>query len=242
MRKLPNAPLLEVIFELRWNMAGEAHWDQFPFLQGDLYATLKEEYPIRESLFPIEIPQKALANQAIYRYSNENGFPMVQMGPGVLTLNTTDDYYVWEDYAREVKSLIKRFFSVYDFSFSDYITPSLSYYDFLAFNWEDEHILEFVNENLNIEVNQNFFDSGKTPFSFNWGISYKTDLGVFSLKIDKGNVDDEKQGMILQFQLRSGEIKPDFDSLNNWLDKGHALCSKMFKELTKGKLYDSFTK
>lgn len=91
-------------------------------------------------------------------------------------------------------------------------------------------------------MNQNFYDFGKTPFSLNWGISYETDLGVFSLKIDKGNIENKKQGIILQFQLRSDEMNPDFDSLNHWLHEGHSLCSKMFKELTQGKLYDSFTK
>lgn len=65
------------------------------------------------------ITQAFNSKEAIYRYSSENGFPMVQLGPGVLTLNTTDDYYVWEDYSKEVKSLTNRFFSVYDFSSSD---------------------------------------------------------------------------------------------------------------------------
>lgn len=50
-------------------MAEDVHWDQIPFLPGDLYAALKEEYPIRKSLFPVEIPHKALVNQPIYRYT-----------------------------------------------------------------------------------------------------------------------------------------------------------------------------
>lgn len=242
MSRLKNAPLLEVIFELRWDMSHQEHWKKYPYLHGDLYAQLKEKYPKRELLVPGEIPQEALVNKAVYRFRSKENYPLFQVGPGLLTLNTTDDYYEWDDYYGQIKELTDNFFNLYEFPAAEKITPSLSYYDFLKFDWEQNDVLKYVSENLNITIDQDFYDVNGNPSSFNWGIGYKTVLGNFNLRIDAGMNKNQEKGLILQFQLNGLQKDPDIQSLSSWLIDGHKLCSKLFKKLTAGNLYNSFTK
>ena len=41
MSKLPKAPLVEVVFELKWDIKIKSDLDDFQYLYGDLYANLK---------------------------------------------------------------------------------------------------------------------------------------------------------------------------------------------------------
>ena len=243
MSKLKSAPLLEVIFELRWNMSGSAHWEKYPYLHGDLYSQLKEKYPRRELLVPGEILHEALINKAVYRFRSKENYPLFQVGPGLLTLNTTDDFYEWDNYYSDIRELSSEFFKLYDFESNEKVTPSLSYYDFLDFDWDKQDVLEYLSKNLNIKITQDFYNFNMAPNALNLGIGYKTHLGNFNLRIDGGmNNNNKEKGLILQFQLNGLPKDPDIDSLTSWLNDGHKLCSKLFKELTKGKLYDSFSK
>ena len=242
MSKLKNAPLLEVIFELRWNMSDRTHWEKYPYLHGDLYSQLKDKYPKRELLFPAEIPQEALINKAVYRFRSKEDYPLFQIGPGLLTLNTTDDYYEWEDYYSHIRELSKEFFELYNFSSGEKITPSLNYYDFLEFDWDEQDVLNYLSNNLNIKIAQEFHNFSVDPNTFNLGIGYKTQLGNFNLRIDAGMNKRQKKGLILQFQLNGLPKDPNMDSLTSWLNEGHKMCSNLFKETTRGDLYNSFTK
>lgn len=240
MSRLKNAPLLEVIFELRWKMADKSHWEKYPYLHGDLYAQLKSKYPDRELLIPGEVPQEILENRAVYRFKHKNGYPLFQVGPGILTLNTTDDFYEWEGYSEQIKELGREFFKLYEFTPREKVSPTLSYYDFLPFDWEEEDVLAYISENLNIKIEQKFYNFKETPRDFNWGIGYKTAWGNFNLRIDAGYNKEKEKGLILQFRLNGFEKKPHINVLADWLTNGHTLCSNLFKELTAGKLYHSF--
>lgn len=240
MDKLPNAPLLEVIFELRWNMSNDNHWSQFPFLPGDLYALLKKQYPERHILAPTDIPPNLLEGSAIYRYSTKNGYPMVQLGPGVLSLNTTDDYYDWKSYSKNIDELLRKFNDVYIFSENEQGRATLSYYDFLEFDWDEEDILSYLRNKLKIAMTPQFYEFGNAPLALGVALSYKTDKGVFNLKIGRGTADNDRSGLILEFQIVSPSIRPIPEEVNKWLEEGHDLCSEMFKKITEGELYDSF--
>jgi len=88
MSKLPKAPLLEVIFELRWQIKQKSDLTKYQYLIGDLYSAIKKTYPVRESLAPPEVPTDILINNPVHRFrKDKNQYPLVQIGPGLLTLN-----------------------------------------------------------------------------------------------------------------------------------------------------------
>src|SRR5699024_10424209 len=177
MSKLKNAPLLEVIFELRWKMIGPTHWEKYSFLPGDMYALMKKDYPNRELLFPGDVPHELLINKPMYRFRSKNRYPLFQIGPGLLTLNTVEAFYEWGTYYKQIEELCTRFLETYSFTNEENIQPSLAYYDFLALDWDKENILEYVSDYLNLNIEQHFYKAETAPNNFSWKIGYKTDLG-----------------------------------------------------------------
>jgi uncharacterized protein (TIGR04255 family) len=53
MSKLPNAPLIEVVIELRWQITQKNELTEIQYLYGDLYNELKDKFPHRESIIPV---------------------------------------------------------------------------------------------------------------------------------------------------------------------------------------------
>ena len=44
MSKLPKAPLLEIIFEINWDITNKNDIVKFQYLHGDLFSNLKDKY------------------------------------------------------------------------------------------------------------------------------------------------------------------------------------------------------
>lgn len=241
MSKLPNAPLLEVIFELRWEVTNKADLSKYQYLHGDLYSILKDTYPFRESLVPPEIPSDVLINKPVHRFRTApRDYPLFQIGPGLITLNTVDKRYEWNEYFEWCKNLIDAFFNVYPLDKAEKFTPSLIYFDFLKLDITKGDILTYINKHFNINVSQNFFNTKNFPKIFNWGLGYDTELGELSVKINVGKNGKQEEGLIIQTQLRGLKFDPESEHILNWLDNSHKFCSNLFKEMTKGALYESF--
>lgn len=114
-----NAPLVELIVELRW------HVDVSSPLGGPQFVTHtsasfdqwfnrfsskleSQGYVNLERLVPHDFP--ALAYQPIYRYKrkHEAAFPLIQFGHGIFTMNAGPPNYIdWEGFRPEVESGIK---------------------------------------------------------------------------------------------------------------------------------------
>lgn len=243
MSKLPNAPLLEVVFELRWPVVTEKDFNKFNYLYGDLYSAFKEKYPVREPL-PLsqtpEIPRNFLINNPLHRYRSKDNYPLIQVGPGLLTLNTIDEKYFWEDYSKDSKELIESFFNIYEKNPTDKFTPSLLYYDFFVLDMENVNVLEFVNNSLNLNINQGFLKTNENPKNFVLNLSYPVKLGDLIISFNIGKNNKNEDGLVLQTRLNGTKFDPNPNDIVNWLDEAHDFCSNSFKELTKGSLYESF--
>lgn len=153
MSKLPKAPLLEVIFELRWQIKQKSDLNKYQYLIGDLYSLIKDTYPVRESLAPPEVPTDILINNPVHRFRTAtNQYPLVQVGPGVLTLNTTDDNYYWSEFYDWAQTLNQRFFSVFPIE-TETFNANLLYLDFFKFDFKNDNVNDFINESFNININ-----------------------------------------------------------------------------------------
>jgi uncharacterized protein (TIGR04255 family) len=94
---LRNKPLLEAIFELRWELQEQAPGlkldPHYKILIGSLYDRVKDEYPFHEELPTATIPDEISGYIVKHRFrKSENGWPLIQLGPGVVTLNDTEGY------------------------------------------------------------------------------------------------------------------------------------------------------
>lgn len=242
MSKLPNAPLLEVIFELKWSVESQEELNKCQYLHGDIYAKIREKYPYRELLVPAIVPIEAYRHQPAHRFRvARNDYPLVQVGPGILTINTTDEKYEWKEYKQWVLEAVHNLIEVYPFSVNIPLSLSLRYFDFLPFNFREQDVYKFLSENLHTVVQQQFFDNSSLPLSVNVNFNYATEFGEFLVNITKGS-NKGKEGLILQFNMSNKDVSPDESQIQKWLDDAYQICSNTFKNMTKGKLYETFNK
>ncbi len=240
MSKLPKAPLLEVIFELRWQIKQKSDLTKYQYLIGDLYSAIKQTYPVRESLAPPEVPTDILINNPVHRFrKDKNQYPLVQIGPGVLTLNTTDDNYYWNDFYNWAETLNNEFFSVFQIE-NETFKSNLLYLDFFKFDFKSQNVNDFINESFNISVNQGFMKGTGNPFHLDLGFFYETDLGNLSVTLKKGQNGKKEDGIVMQTSLHGKDSMKSSDNVLSWLNQAHEFSSKSFKEITKGELYNSF--
>jgi len=240
MSRLPNAPLIEVIFELRWQIKQKSDLTKYQYLIGDLYSSIKEDYPIRESLAPPEVPADILINNPVHRFRRDkNQYPLIQVGPGVLTLNTTDDNYFWENYRKWTESLITEFFNVFPLE-KETFSPNFLYLDFFKIDFNNDNVNDFLKKNLNIELNQGFIKESGNPFNLDLGFFYETQLGNLSVTLKKGLNSKNEEGIVMQISLRGKQTMISTENILSWIDEAHTFSSDLFKQITKGNLYDSF--
>lgn len=238
MSKLPKAPLIEVIFEIKWPINGKAELDEMAYLHGDLYPILREKYPFRETVqtlpmeLPIQVPTHRFRTAA-------NDYPLVQVGRGLLTVNTTDSKYFWDDYEARILEVFAAASSVYNFKVP--VTMVLQYIDLLKFDFDNNDILRFLKENLKIQVTQGFFEP-ETSIVKNviLSLNFATDVGSLNVSIGRGKNNQGVDGIAVHTTVNSNPVRPEIESVKEWLKSAHEICSTCFKEMTSGKLYESF--
>ena len=94
---LKNKPLVEAIFELKWKLiqqdTGIYIDPHYKILIGSLYEKIKDKYPFYEQLETARMPDEIAAYLVQHRFRvKENDWPLIQIGPGIITLNDTDNY------------------------------------------------------------------------------------------------------------------------------------------------------
>lgn len=240
MSKLPNAPLVEVVFELHWNVS-TSDVTKTQYLYGDLYNLLKDKYPHREIVNSPDIPFEILVDKPVHRYRNNVGdYPLIQIGPGLLTLNCTEKKYFWEEFYNNANQLVSNFLKIYGFLPTEEIRPSLFYLDFFEFDFEKANIHEFLNKNFNLSVGQSFLDTDSLPTDLNLGFFFKMECGDISVLLKRGQNSERKDGIILQTRLNGPFLPSKSGEIDSWLNIAHETCSDIFKMIFKKEFYNTF--
>jgi len=244
MSKLPNAPLLEVIFELSWNVNTSTEREKFQFLLGDIYFQLKDEYPKRIALQPpiigFELPIEVLANKPMYRFIKNDFYPIYQIGPGLLSVNTVDSVYFWKDFESEILNILEKFSLSYDFEPNTNLNIALKYIDFYEFDFKND-AFSFLKENLHLDINQNIrtLQDGN-PIFVNFGTGYKNNIGVYNIIINPGVIHQKGEGFIVETNIVSQTNSSELNNISPWLMQAHSILSENFIKMTEGKMYESF--
>lgn len=246
MSKLLNAPLQEVIFEIRWNIESKNDLESFQFISGDIYSSLKGKYPFRKSINPPDIPLEILVNSPLYQFrTSENGYPLIQIGPGVLTFNSDDENYFWDKFYSKSIELADVFEKSFQGKESKKFRANLIYLDFFEFNFLDDDVFKYLNNHFNLNINQTFLETNSLPNSLNLSFNYATEFGNLTVHFRKGkqvqkSTKELKEGIILQTHLGGEPMALSVDGISKWLEESHNFCSGLFKKMTEGNLYNSF--
>ena len=248
MAKLPKAPLQEAIFEVRWELDIDPSSNQqldlgFSLAQGKLQEIVKEQFPVYKRKLPHGLPDQMLQYQAVNQYwCNNETWPVLQLGPGIFTINDTEKNYDWiQTYLPLINNAFDWVYKAYDGDIR-IKSASLSYIDSVRLKdygyegrWQD-----FIQDHFNFSFVNSFNPRGLikgVQFDQFFEMEDKSSLHV-AMNSGKYRLTEEDA-----FIWQTAVVKNDRfekDSLLRWVENAHSITSDLFREMTKPKFYASF--
>lgn len=118
-----DAPLVEVIAEVRWqllpiaSMPGAEIDPHFERGHKKVQEALAEHGLMHlERLAPPNVPHEILAGKPIFRYRRApDRWPLVQLGPGIMTVNITPPYEGWGEFRKIIETAVRVVDEIFDF-------------------------------------------------------------------------------------------------------------------------------
>ena len=208
---LLNPPLLEAIFELRWELeqnqtTGTLRDPSYPMMYGRMYEKFKKELPIIEDLPTTQVHPEA--NPFVVRHrmrAKKEEWPLIQVGPGVLTVNETKNYSSL--IARSVEAIQELFPT--DSLPLNFIKAEIRYVNGIALEKSIENPLSFLAEKLHtkIEMDPEIFelnDASDQPIGLGLNVLYplQDPVGQLGISINLGQM-DKKPAYIVQSVIQS---------------------------------------
>jgi len=240
MSKLPNAPLIEVIFEIRWEMKGQQEFDKFELLIGSMHDALNDTFPIMRNLkHDHHLPLSFFNNAPTHRFESSNGYPLYQLGPGILSVNTVDAHYEWSEFKRLIEMICKCFIEKMNFNQNVVLSTSLKYLDFYKINPMEYNLNDYFSRYLKLQINSSLFSDFNNPLFSNFATAYSTNIGVLGLQIVTGEYNGIK-GVIVDSTMTGKFDENHSSEIQSWIENAHEYISDFFKKMTKGELYESF--
>jgi uncharacterized protein (TIGR04255 family) len=244
---LTNKPLVEAIFELRWKLVEQAPGlsvdPNYSLLIGRMYERLSGEYPFHEKLPTASIPEEMAAYIVQHRFRKApEAWPLVQLGPGIVTLNDTEDYD-WDDFELSTARLVRTLFEAYSGPARPEVTAlQLRYIDAMEFDYEAGDIFQFLRQHMKLDVSLQpdlFAKAGvaRLPVAFDWWFSFRSTepRGALHIRFARG----EKRGfdaLVWETTVRTegADVPLLPDDIMAWAGKAHALTHSWFFEMIRG--------
>ena len=250
---LKNKPLVEAIFELRWQLETRGEGFQvdphFKLLVGRMYDRLEDEYPVHEPLPLASMPDEIAPHIVRHRFrKGEDLWPLVQLGPGVITLNDTEGY-VWEEFEERVSRLVDTLFDAYPVGDSPVINLlRLRYIDAIDFDFDKDSVFGFLGDmlKLHVELLPSLFEGtgvSHMPVRLDLRFAFTSTKprGAMSLRFARGERKGREALMWETTVVVQGTGAPKTKSeIAEWAKQAHELTHNWFFQLIEGKLLERF--
>ena len=250
-RTLNNKPLVEAILEVKWQLATEASAPpidpNYRLFFGRFYDRVRNEYPAYEALEAATIPDVMAASVAQYRFRiKEKGWPLIQIGPGMLTLNDTDSYE-WPDFEKRAHWALEKLFESYPGRLQ-IESLLLRYIDAVQVDFSKEDVTSFLRDKLKIVLSypESLFQRGyvnQAPIALVLQSAFQSTIpkGKVQLKFAKGKV-REKEALVWETSIssRGRDLPPLPHDFPSWLSAAHAITDDWFFKLIDGELLHRF--
>ncbi|QLA17176.1 TIGR04255 family protein [Desulfolutivibrio sulfoxidireducens] len=253
-KELKNKPLVEAIFEMRWKLQGVPSGPQvdphYKLFLGRLYDRLLTDYPEHEQLQTANIPDELVGHMIQHRFRVEaGGWPLVQIGPGIFTVNSASDYS-WIPFRKRVIASIEKLYEAHpkvsDLTVSNMV---LRYIDAISFDFTKNNVYDFLREYLKMEVNfpdNLFLSTGveSRPANFTWQTSFncQNPNGLISIRFATAHKDNAP---VVVWETIVETIENDLPELPThfckWLDAAHAITDDWFFKMIEGELERRFS-
>jgi uncharacterized protein (TIGR04255 family) len=263
--QLPQNPLVEAWLEIKWELIstsaipGELTDPMYRFAMGNFYTSVRNVFSFLEELPTSKAPEGFLPHIPQIRFRTEkDGWPLLQLGPGVATVNFTKTYN-WSTFKEKALFLREKLVSAYLDNELKTKETILRYRNAYPFDYFSEDLFEFIEKRLNssISLPQGIPGHiGKKQFPSSFNSIIKFDLqepnGTGQITIGTGSRADPnekgKQNKVIVWELEmasKGQDAPDLGdeaSYINWLEGAHSVLHEWFFTLIDGELRTEFSK
>ncbi len=253
-----KSPLQEAWLSIRWQLEKSSQNPAFqkdvtfPIALGMFAEGVKDRFssavPTKENDAPLELLPFIPRYQ--FRTGGINGWPLVQLGPGVSTLNYTENYD-WKSFLDNALFLRKKLIKAYESTKLKPEAISLRYRNAILFD-EKEDLFALLKDKLNYHVQLPIGipsdDATTTPVQdINFSTVFKLETpkaqGILRVatgyKKEKDNKGIEKEIKHIVFDneiVSNNNECPDYydeDAFKKWLDNSHGVAKKWFSSLAE---------
>ena len=253
--ELKNKPLVEAILEFKWRLptqtpAGIETDPHYRLLLGRFSEKVESDYPFHEPLPTTQIPDAMVAHMAQHRFrTSQDGWPLVQVGPGLMTVNETSGYR-WSDFKERCEKAIRSLTDSHPAkSQFDAQDLALRYIDSVDIDFSKENVFSFLREKMktSISLPDSLFSDGQVkrePTAFNCQMSFPADspVSIVTLRFAIGS-HRKKPALIWEtlVQAANAHVPKIPDGFSAWLDAAHNLTDDWFFKLIDGELRERFS-
>lgn len=249
--KLPNAPLQEVVFEVNWELDIDPTTNQqtdskFDLAQGVFANTvMKAGFPIWRRM-----PNASLGGiiasinnyQPLHQFwAGQNQWPVLQIGPGIMTVNDTERNYSFEG---SFYSLIGSSLDILHDSYQremKFSRVSLRYINSVELNGEQIiDLTGFLGSNLLIDIKKGFEIPGRLSNISLHEVYLLDDGSELNIAVGSGNRFDTNKPAILWQNALTKNGSFDLGHIKEWLSQAHEVTSQLFKQMASKEFYESF--
>jgi uncharacterized protein (TIGR04255 family) len=236
-----ESSILEAIFEIRWEFAESAQKEasqNYYIMIGRMYDELKEDYRFYEPLQSASVPNEIAEYLVQHRYRvGADEWPLVQMGPKIMAINSTQDYD-WIDFEKRILKAYDALMKIYPKDHY-HLTPNsfiLRYVNAMSFDFSKRTNLKFLKKEMKTTVNfdSKLFEStdlDNKPLAFDCRFSFKSfnPQGQLNFRFYRGDV--RKADAIIWETFVESKLDNISDTLDlkEWLGSAHSLCKKWYQ-------------
>ena len=253
-KDLKNKPLVEAYVEIRWRLPEQEMGQSFDyqFLLGRLHDQIKNKFPYHEPLPFARIPDEMAGHTVQHRFRTQrDGWPVIQVGPGIFTFNETSKY-IWSSFKTDVLEAVEYYYSAYPQK--EKLEPesiSLKYIDAIQFDHKEQDVRQFLRDKLKVGITlPDGLQSGHMehkPRSLKFEVSLPCDKPkgqavVLFATGSHNKVGSEYPSIIWHTTVQSaGNDVPIIpQELESWLDSAHRITHDWFVKFSEGDLLRSF--
>ena len=263
--KLPYAPLIEVVFELRWALEGSKglpiqlqHDPAYPLLAYEFTEKAKPHgFNVRREMKAS--PTGPLGHSIQYRFykDDESPFPIWQIGPGIFAYNESANYE-WESFKSSLRKAAQALLSSYpktkalqirpvymELRYIDtYTSELLGHTDLAKFLDNDVNLMLKPNDFLNLDHFAGHFE-GRVEIVRRLSRDKES---VFRLEIGTGEADSKPAIIVISKVVKkSHDMKLGNNSRSivsnmiHWADEAHELTHEFFQNFVGEALMKKFS-
>jgi uncharacterized protein (TIGR04255 family) len=252
-KDLKNKPLVEIIFEVKWGLAthqqGVAIDPHYKLLLGRFFDRISKSYPYYEQLPSATFPDEVVSQVVQHRFRlGKDDWPLIQIGPGIMTVNDTHKYTLIDFKKRSIDAINKLFESHPKIDELKIDSLMLRYIDAIDFDAASENILDFLRDKMKVDIvlPSKLFSKNirNRPMLFNWRSSFdcQKPKGMVSIRFFTGRRDGRPaifwETMV---QTKGNDIPTMPRHFTRWVESAHKIAHDWFFILIEGELERRFS-